>query len=261
MSNDTVTPKTTPPRSIDGSSVLVVGTGGIGAAVARAAARGGATVTLASRDLPRAQRLAEQIASDVDAAADDRGGAEERAEIRAEVVDLADEGSVAALASRVGRVDHVISTAASPANGPIADLTREALLGAFDAKVVGPVLLAKHVEITSSLTVFSGVVAWRPAAERVAMATANGAASFLAQALAVELAPVRVNAVSPGVVDSGAWDRLGDAKAGFLTEVANANPTRTVGHPDDLAQAALYLATNPYTTGTTLHVDGGARLA
>ncbi|WP_249026775.1 SDR family oxidoreductase, partial [Amycolatopsis pretoriensis] len=63
-----------------------------------------------------------------------------------------------------------------------------------------------------AIALFSGVAAWRPARERVVMATTNGAVAFLAEALAVELAPIRVNAVSPGIVDSGAWDRLGEGK-------------------------------------------------
>jgi NAD(P)-dependent dehydrogenase (short-subunit alcohol dehydrogenase family) len=152
-----------------------------------------------------------------------------------------------------------------PANGPVTTLELAAVQRAFAAKVIGPLLLAKHlagqVNEGGSFTFFSGVAAWRPAPERVVMATTNGALSFLVEALAVELAPVRVNAVSPGIVDSGAWDGLGERKEAFLRGIAERNPARRVGTPDDLVQAVLYAIANPFVTGTVLHVDGGGRLA
>ena len=92
------------------------------------------------------------------------------------------------------------------------------------------------------------------------MATTNGAVAFLVEALAVELGPVRVNAISPGIVDSGTWDGMGDAKDGFLADTAKRNPAGRVGSPADVAAAALLVLTNPYVTGTTIHVDGGGRL-
>jgi NAD(P)-dependent dehydrogenase (short-subunit alcohol dehydrogenase family) len=152
-----------------------------------------------------------------------------------------------------------------PAGGPVATLELAAVHRVFAAKVIGPLLLAKHlagqVNEGGSFTFFSGVAAWRPATERVVMATTNGALSFLAEALAVELAPVRVTAVWPGIVDSRAWDGLGERKAAFLRGIAERNPARRVGTPDDLVQAVLYAIANPFVTGTVLHVDGGGRLA
>ncbi|WP_432510056.1 SDR family oxidoreductase [Kineococcus sp. SYSU DK001] len=228
---------------LTGQSVLVVGTGGIAVATARAAAGQGADVVLAGRDRARTRAAAEATGA------------------RAETLDLSDDASVAGLAARLGRVDHVVNLAAAPANGPVRDLDRAGLVRAFDAKVFGPTLLAGALDITTSLTLFSGFIAWRPAAGRVAMATANGAVTFLAQALAVELAPVRVNAISPGVVDSGSWDGLGEGKEEFLRATAGRNPARRTGTPDDLARAVLHVLTNPFLTATTLHVDGGGRFA
>jgi NAD(P)-dependent dehydrogenase (short-subunit alcohol dehydrogenase family) len=234
---------TTPDQRLSGSSVLVIGTGGIAVATARLATQAGATVTVAGRDPEKTAAVARATGA------------------RSAVVDLADETSVAALATGVGTVDHVVNLAAAPANGPLHSIDHAGLVRAFDAKVFGPALLAGRLDITGSLTLFSGFIAWRPAADRAVMATANGAVSFLAQALAVELAPVRVNAISPGIVDSGSWDGLGERKAGFLETTAARNPAGRTGTPDDLAEAALFAMTNPYVTGTTLHVDGGGRLA
>lgn len=92
------------------------------------------------------------------------------------------------------------------------------------------------------------------------MAASNGALAFLVDALAVELAPLRINAVSPGIVDSGAWDGLGQGKEAFLRQVAERNPAGRTGTPEDLIRAVLYAVASPYVTGTVLHVDGGARL-
>ncbi|MFF4294517.1 SDR family oxidoreductase [Streptomyces vinaceus] len=235
--------------SLDGKRLVVVGAGShIGRTLARTASAAGAELVLAG---PDAGRLA-------DTAAALPGPA------RIQVTDLTDEGSIAALADAVGQVDHVVSTAAVPANGPVSGLVLSDVQQAFAAKVFGPLLLAKHLAGRmaqgGSLTFFSGVAAWRPAPERVVMATTNGALAFLVEALAVELAPLRVNAVSPGIIDSGAWDRLGEDKAAFLRGVADRNPARRTGTPDDVVRAVLYAIGNPFVTGTVLHVDGGARL-
>lgn len=177
-------------------------------------------------------------------------------------VDLADETTLAALAERVGELDYLVTVAADPANGPVTELDRAAVHRAFDAKVIGPALLAKHFagrfRPGGAMLLFSGVAAWRPVPGRTIMAATNAAAATLAEALAVELAPVRVNALSPGIVDSGAWSA--EARAELFPATAARNPARRVGTPDDIAAAAMLALTNPYLTGTTLHVDGGGRL-
>ncbi|MEV4123983.1 SDR family oxidoreductase [Nocardia sp. NPDC049707] len=178
-------------------------------------------------------------------------------------VDLAEEATVRALAEHVGELDYLVSLAADHANGPITDLDHDAVRRAFDAKVIGPILLAKHFAPRfrpgGAMLLFSGVAAWRPAPGRAVMATTNAAAATLAEALAVELAPVRVNAISPGIVDSGVWD--GPGREEFFRSVADRNPARRVGTPADISAAALLALTNPFLTGATLHVDGGGRLA
>ena len=79
--------------------------------------------------------------------------------------------------------------------------------------------------------------------------------------MAVELAPIRVNAISPGVIDTGAWDALGEErKAAMFADRASRNPARRIGAADDIAAAALLALTNTFMTGVTLHVDGGERL-
>jgi NAD(P)-dependent dehydrogenase (short-subunit alcohol dehydrogenase family) len=237
-------------KDLTGQRLVVIGAGSsIGRRLARTASAAGADLVLAGPDLGRLQATADGLAGDAET-------------VR---LDITDEGSIRELAARTGRFDHLVSTAAVPANGPLADLDLADVQRAFAAKVIGPLLLAKHLAGQAaeggSFTFFSGVAAWRPAPERTVMATTNGALAFLVQALAVEIAPLRVNAVSPGIVDSGAWDRLGDGKEAFLQGVAQRNPARRVGRPEDLVDAVLFAVGNPYVTGTVLHVDGGGRLA
>ncbi|MFF6807965.1 SDR family oxidoreductase [Streptomyces sp. NPDC012616] len=242
------------PRSVcpalDGRRIVVIGAGSrMGRILAARASAAGAELILAGPDTGKLKATADELP----------GAA------RVLTLDLADEDSIAAFATEAGAFDHLVSTAAMPTNGPVADLEHAAVQRAFAAKVIGPLLLAKHlasqVREGGSFTFFSGVAAWRPAPGRVVMAATDGALAFLVEALAVELAPLRVNAVSPGIIDSGAWDAMGDGKEAFMRRTAESNPARRVDTPDDVVQAVLFTLTNPYVTGTVLHVDGGGRLA
>ncbi len=218
-------------------TVLVVGrAGGIARAVTLATRDAGARVVAAGRDR---DALATVYAGEPG--------------VRTETVDLTDEGSIAALGERLGSVGHVVSTASARARGRVADLDRDAVGRSFDTKVVGPLMLAKHLapRMTGggSFVIFSGV------------AITNAAADVLARSLALELAPIRVNAVSPGVIDTGAWDALGDqGKAAYFAEMRARNPARRIGTADDIANAVLFALTCTFLTGQTLHIDGGEPL-
>ncbi|WP_406088919.1 SDR family oxidoreductase [Streptomyces sp. NBC_01013] len=96
---------------------------------------------------------------------------------------------------------------------------------------------------------------------RRAMAATNGSVSALASALAVELAPTRGNTISPGVITTSAWNTAAPDKNELFQRVAASAPARRVGEPSDVSAAARALLTNPFITGETLHVDGGARWA
>jgi NAD(P)-dependent dehydrogenase (short-subunit alcohol dehydrogenase family) len=237
------------PGLLKGQTVLVVGRGsGIARAVATAARDAGAQVVAAGRD----QRgLADAYAGEPD--------------MRTDTVDLTDEASIAALSRRLGTVDHVVSTASARARGHIADLDRDAVRRSFDTKVIGPLMLAKHLANQigegGSITLFSGVAAAKIAVGTMAVAITNGAADILARSLALELAPIRVNAISPGVIDSGAWDDLGpQAKAEYIATIRRRNPTGSIGTMGDIADCVLFAMTSPFLTGTTLHIDGGEPL-
>lgn len=229
-------------------TVLVVGRGsGIAKAVTEAVRAAGATVVVAGRD---ERALA--------AAYDDPG-------VTAAAVDLTDETSVAALAGRLGRVDHVVSTASARARGAVGDLDHDTVLRSFDVKVLGPLLLARHfaprMPEDGSFVLFSGSSARKPAAGMLAVGATNAAVDALTRGLAVELAPIRVNAVSPGTVDTGAYDALGERKkAELFAARAATSPVRRVGRPEEIAEAVVFALSSTFLTGVSLGVDGGEPL-
>jgi NAD(P)-dependent dehydrogenase (short-subunit alcohol dehydrogenase family) len=159
----------------------------------------------------------------------------------------------------------VISTASARARGKIGELERDAVQRSLDTKVIGPLMLARafrgQIKEGGSILLFSGVAAFKIGAGTLAVAITNGAADTLTRSLAVELAPTRVNAISSGVIDTGAWDALGnEGKAKLFARTSERNPARRIGATNDIAQAAMLALTNTFLTGVTLQVDGGERL-
>jgi len=235
--------------SLKDTTVLVVGRGsGLARAIALAAVDAGARVVAAGRDR---EALSAAYAGEPG--------------VSTEIVDLTDEASIAALGARLGSVDHVVCTASARARGPLADLDRDAIRLSFDTKVTGPLMLAKHLAPRmnegGSFVIFSGVAAAKIAVGTMGVAITNAAADTLARSLALELAPIRVNAISPGVIDTGAWDAFGEqGKQDYFARIGAANPARRIGTPHDIAQAVMFALTNTFLTGQTLHVDGGEPL-
>ena len=233
--------------SLQDRTVVVIGrSSGIARAVADAATAAGAQVIVAGRD-------PESLAAAYDG------------KVRAEHVDVADDDAIARFAERLGPIDHLVSTASARARGLLGDLDRAAVLNSINTKVLGPLMLAKHlspqIAEDGSFTLFSGVAAFKPAVGYMGVAITNGAADFLARCLALELAPIRVNAISPGVIDTGAWDGLGEqGKEEYFEHFRTRNPARRIGTVQDIADAVLFAMTNPFLTGVTLRVDGGEPL-
>ena len=93
------------------------------------------------------------------------------------------------------------------------------------------------------------------------IAAINAAVEALVKPLAAELAPIRVNGVSPGFVDTPWWSGMPEeARRAYFVQAAQALPVRRIATADDIAQAVVLAATNPNMTGTVIEADGGARL-
>jgi len=133
------------------------------------------------------------------------------------------------------------------------------------AKVIGPLLLAKHFAAKlppdGSFLFMSGATALKPAPGMLAVAATNAAVDTVTAGLAVELAPVRVNAIAPGTIDTGAYDALGpERKAALFAARSASNPARRIGTPQDIAAVAIMALTSSFLTGVTIPVDGGEHL-
>jgi NAD(P)-dependent dehydrogenase (short-subunit alcohol dehydrogenase family) len=236
------------------TNLMIIGGGsGMGLALARTALLGeDMDVTIVGRS---ADRLAAARA-DLDRSAPGR--------ITTLTADIGREADVAALFDRVERVDHVAVTAADATGvyGRSADVATTTARAVLDVKLLGAWFVGKHAagRVTGSITYTSGINAYRPNGSNTIMAAANGALASLAYGLAIELAPVRVNVISPGWVDTPIWDQLGMDKRAAFTDLAGRLPARRIGTPDDIAQAFLSVMRNGFITATVLHVDGGHRL-
>ncbi|MGW2402810.1 SDR family oxidoreductase [Kitasatospora sp. NPDC001664] len=236
--------------SLAGKKIVIIGgTSGIGLAVARQAAAAGAEVVVASSSRSR-----------VDAAVERLGGAAEGHRL-----DVADGDAIAGFFERVGELDHLVYTAGeSLLIKPVADTAPQEAKAVFERRFWGAFLSAKYaaprLREGGSITFSSGVLAVRPLPGTALAAGITGGVEALTRALAVELAPLRVNVVQPGVIRTELWDGSVPDPEAFLRGAGSGLLTRRVGTAEEAAAAYLFAMGNGYVTGATLAVDGGAAL-
>ncbi len=235
--------------------ILVVGGGsGMGFALANRLLEWGAKVTIAGRSSERLTLARKRLGADAP-------------RLRTVVADVTREDDIERLFTSTGDLNHIVWTAADVGGVyvPLDEMDISTARRVVDSKVIAPVMLAKHgaprLIPGGSITLLSGIAAYRPAPKGSVVAAINGALESLVYALAVELAPLRVNAVSPGWVDTPIWDSVvGAGKAAALEAMAKRLLVGRIGQPDDIAQAIEAVMRNNFMTGTVVHVDGGQRL-
>ncbi len=236
------------PVLADRNIVVIGGASGIGRAVAEAARAQGAAVTIAGHDLDRARAAAEAAGA------------------TARPVDLADRTSLAALFEAVGTVDHLVVTAGPLIGSPaFAQLDLAAARTAFGVKFWGQVEAAQavlpHLAADGSITFTSGLLSRKVAVGSLVKTTMNAAIEALAKALAKELAPVRVNVVSPGVTATDNWRGMAPAdREAFYAKVGAGLPVGRVGRAAEVAAAYLFAMGNGFVTGSVIDADGGGLL-
>jgi NAD(P)-dependent dehydrogenase (short-subunit alcohol dehydrogenase family) len=227
--------------------LIVGGSSGIGLATAKAFANAGANVTIASRSAGKLQEAASLIGHGAQAVE----------------LDTADNAAVETLLG--GRTwDHVVVSAAKTPGGPIRQLGLEDAYAAMESKFWGAYRVARAAKIRDggSLTLVSGFLAVRPSATSVLQGAINAALESLVRGLALEFSPVRVNAVSPGVIRTPLWNGMDEAtRSAFFATAAGKLPAKRVGEAEDIANAVLYAAGTGFTTGSTITVDGGGSIA
>jgi NAD(P)-dependent dehydrogenase (short-subunit alcohol dehydrogenase family) len=236
---------------LNGKRIVVLGgSSGIGLATAQESARKGASVVIGSN---RRARIDEALAT---LPAGSEG----------HVIDLTAHDAVRALFARVGAFDHLVFTAGEALQlGTLASMEVEAAHRFFELRYWGAYLAAKFASVCirsgGSMVFTSGIAGIRPRPGWALAASVCSAMEGLTRALAVELAPIRVNIVSPGVVKTPIWATMaGDDREGFYQRTAERLPVGHVGEAKEIADAYLYLMCQSYGTGQVLVVDGGATL-
>jgi NAD(P)-dependent dehydrogenase (short-subunit alcohol dehydrogenase family) len=236
-------------RSLSGTRVLVLGgSSGIGLATAKAAAAAGAKVTVASRSQDKVQAAAASIGQGAAGVA----------------LDTTDDAAVEAFFAKSPQWDHIVVSVAAGKSAGLHAMTVADAYGNMNAKFWTAYKTAKLATLTpdGSLTLVSGFLSQKPNKDALLQGCINAALESLGRGLALTLAPARVNTVSPGLIDTPIRAGMpADKKKAVLDHAAATLPVRRIGQPEDVADAILMLMTNPFTTGSTLYIDGGGMIA
>jgi len=239
-----------PSLNLSGKKVVVVGgKTGIGLGVAQAARAAGATVVVASRRT-----------SPIESRPDLEGFLQVG-------LDMRDESAVRTAFDTIGPLDHLVVTAAPDLGtwGAFMDADMHGVRSYMEGKFLGSWACARygapHLRAGGSITFLSGGMATRPKVGYAAVTSSFAAVEALSGSLALELAPIRVNTIRPGFIDTDMWSFLpDDHRDGLRQKVEESFPSRRAGKASDIGHAALFLMTNPYVTGTVVEVSGGENL-
>jgi NAD(P)-dependent dehydrogenase (short-subunit alcohol dehydrogenase family) len=230
--------------------VIVGGSSGIGLAVAEEAASQGADVVIVSSKAERVQEAIQSIG---------RGA-------RGEVVDVSNEKTVESFFTNLGAFDHLVFTAGDSLQlHQLADTDLKQARRAFELRYWSALATVKYgspqIRKGGSIVLTTGVAGRRPHSGWVIAASVCGTIEALTRALAVELAPIRVNAVCPGVVRTNLWQSMNaDAREHLYESVGKSLLVGRVGEACEIAHAYLFLMQEGYGTGQTVVLDGGAVL-
>ncbi len=233
--------------SLAGMTVVVLGgTSGIGLATAKGAQKDGAQVIVTGRSADKINTAKRELGNDA----------------RALSLDVADEAGTRELFASIPRVDHVFITAGAVTFGRGLNHETAELRPALDTRFWGALYASKYaapkMDRGGSITFMSGTASRRPMPAASVAVASCGAVEAFARSLAIDLAPIRVNTIQPGLIDTPLIGELmGDRRDAMIAQEAKRLPVGRVGTADDVADAVLFLMRNGYVTGITLTIDGG----
>lgn len=234
----------------DKKVVIIGGSSGIGFESAKQAIAEGAEVIIASRSNEKLRNAVEQLGD----------------KATAFILDITQEQQVQSFFEKVGQFDHLVVSAAETSGGSFLQTDTAQARQLFENKFWGQYNAVKYgapkILSHGSITLFSGVVAYKSMIGSSILGAVNAAVSNLGQTLALELAPIRVNIVSPGIIDTPSRSKMPEEERNhFYAKIGNKLPVKRIGRAEDVAQSVLYLLQNSFVTGTVLHVEGGHILA
>lgn len=230
--------------------VVIGGSSGMGLAAAKLCASKGAQITIAARDREKLARAADEIGQ----------------ACRYAVLDMTDQKGVETFFTGFAELDHLLLVGAGrPAWGPLPEVTAEALLSAFQTKLLGYFSCARHaapiMSANGSILFTVGGAARAAIPGTAGLAAVNGGIVAMARTLAKELAPIRVNVVSPGLVDTPAYSWMPEEeRKGFYQKMGASLPVGRIGSVDDIAAMMVAIICNGFMSGSVVDVDGGASL-
>jgi len=228
--------------------VVIGGTSGIGLAVAQGAMAEGAELVVGSSTPAKVQAIAQTLPG-----------------AKSHEVDVKNHDSVKSFFERVGAFDHLVFTAGDwngPRRVPVEQLDLNSAASLFAVRFWGALAAVKFghkfIRKNGSITLTDGMIAQRPQPGSAVSTAMAGAVEHLTRGLAVELAPLRVNAVCPGAIRTEIWNSMpADQREARLAAMTKRLPVARIGEPQEVAEAYLYLLRAGYTTGQVLYVDGG----
>ncbi|WP_373999182.1 SDR family oxidoreductase [Bdellovibrio bacteriovorus] len=231
------------------TAVIIGGTSGIGLRVAENIIKGGGKVIVGGRTQEKMDKALSILGKSASGF----------------LIDNTNKESIAAFFKNVDSFDYLFSPGASYGRGMMTEISDEIAESPFKSKFWGQYWAVKHsigkISSEGAIVLMSGAASVRPVSGGAAYSACNGAIESLGKALATELAPVRVNVVSPGTIDSDLWQQQpAEVREAAFKSFCEANLLEKVGTVDEVASTVLFLLENTYMTGSTLYPDGGYAL-
>jgi len=249
-------------NKLAGKHVLIIGaTSGIGFAVAEASLSAGASITISSSSASRVESTVQKLSTDFP-----------NSKTSGQACDLSKpsvEQEIEALFDKIGKVDHIVYTAADKlASMPVQEITRDKIIAAGQMRFIAPMLVAKvgsrylSAGPEASIIMTTGSIWEHPIPDWTVVAAYGGGICSMARNLALDLKPIRVNAVSPGMVDTVLWDAsmTQEQKEEMFKSQAAKHPTGRVAKAEEIAEAYVYLMKDCNITGRIVSTDSGALL-